>query len=106
MKRHIQKCLNIQENPPEVLALLNKLHDGMKERFKDVETNELTTQATFLDPRFKKYGFSSERTYENTFKTIKAKITSFAINTNVTHTGPCLETVSNAFESTKNTKKK
>lgn len=79
MNIHLHKMLN-RENSPKVTALLKKLQEGIRVRFKDVETMELTSQATFLDPRFKKYGFSSIINYENTLKGIKSKIAHFNVN--------------------------
>lgn len=76
MKKQLKKC--DQQNPPEVTNLLTK--SEIKERLKEVELIDLTTQATFLDPRFKKYGFSSDITYEGTLQNIKSKISAFHMN--------------------------
>ncbi|CAG9840430.1 unnamed protein product [Diabrotica balteata] len=89
MSYHLQKCINIQ-NPPEINNLLEKLQAQINLRFEDLESNEVTSEATFLDPRFKKYGFASEDQYENTVKSIKSKITHFDVPANTSYQSPLL----------------
>ncbi|XP_072401153.1 E3 SUMO-protein ligase ZBED1-like [Diabrotica undecimpunctata] len=89
MNNHLQNCINLQ-NPPEVNNLLEKLQAQINRRFEDFESNELTSEATFLDPRFKKYGFSSDDQYENTLKSIKEKISYSDVTANTPHQPPLL----------------
>lgn len=55
MLKYSQTFIDDISLPREVLDMANTL----KEKFHDIEDNELIAQATLLDPRFKKHGFSN-----------------------------------------------
>ncbi|XP_044753546.1 uncharacterized protein LOC123312970 [Coccinella septempunctata] len=83
MSDHVQKIQNSEANNiAEIYDLLKSLQNGIGERFEDVDFNELRTQATFLDPRFKKYGFTNESRFQATLKLIRQKIATFNIDNN------------------------
>ncbi|KMQ86890.1 zinc finger bed domain-containing protein 1-like protein [Lasius niger] len=42
-------------------------------RFKDVENNILITDATLLDPRFKRFGFSEQNKADAAYRRLKQK---------------------------------
>ncbi|XP_047518984.1 E3 SUMO-protein ligase ZBED1-like [Pieris napi] len=58
MKNHVLKSLT-NMNSARCQSLLEKLRQQLNERFKDIESNVLTSEASFLDPRFKKHAFSN-----------------------------------------------
>ncbi|XP_067121146.1 E3 SUMO-protein ligase ZBED1-like [Centruroides vittatus] len=62
------------DNSPEVVSLVEKLSESINKNFKDVETNNVYTEATLLDPRFKKYGFSDKKHFEAAKKSVVAAI--------------------------------
>lgn len=55
---------------PGVLRMLNKLEEKFASRSIRYDTNKCIAEATFLDPRFKKYGFASDSLYERTKLTV------------------------------------
>lgn len=73
------KYTETDETRPEIRELVQSLKYGLKERFKDINYMELTTQATFLDPRFKKYGFPTDDRFESTLKNIRQKISNYTV---------------------------
>lgn len=60
--------------PQEINELVNNLHKGLSERFGVISKNELVTQATLLDPRFKKQGFADDTTYRECYTNVVAKM--------------------------------
>lgn len=48
----------------EIRVMVDIFKQQFDTRFKYLEENELTTQATILDPRFKKYGFLDKDKYK------------------------------------------
>jgi len=58
MKRHVLKFKNNLLLPQEVIRMAETLYTQIFQRFKDIENHCLIREATLLDPRFKKYGFS------------------------------------------------
>ncbi|CAH0407647.1 unnamed protein product [Chilo suppressalis] len=54
--------------------LIADLKTHMLQRFHDIESNVLLCEATILDPRFKKNGFSDPRKYERAASHLKQKI--------------------------------
>lgn len=54
--------------------VIKTLRHQMQVHFRDVETDVLLSEATILDPRFKKHGFSDIRNYERAATTLKLKI--------------------------------
>ncbi|XP_045477422.1 uncharacterized protein LOC123682706 isoform X1 [Harmonia axyridis] len=77
IRDHIQGVQYSEVNDiSEIRQLLQNIQNGIDERFKDVDSNELSTQATFLDPRFKSFGFSESR-YESTLKLMTENISDY-----------------------------
>lgn len=76
MKTHVERCLiaesdNSNNSYQELLeALRSQLHD----KFRDIESQVLATEASFLDPRFKKHAFVNKDKYENCLRSIKDKL--------------------------------
>lgn len=67
-----------------ILESTRKLAQNLKEqvskRFQNIEDNELICQATILDPRFKKHGFSSDDKFDKALMTLKKKIRGINLN--------------------------
>lgn len=61
--------------------LLESLKEEMRHRFSDVESNYLLCEATILDPRFKKNGFSDFGKFERAATALKRKISSITLPT-------------------------
>lgn len=70
----MSKCLT--GGPDQSQKLLESLRNELNERFQDIEGNQLPSEASFLDPRFKKHAFSNRDKYEKCLKTIKIKLRS------------------------------
>jgi hypothetical protein len=64
MVREVQKCLEAPALPAEVHALGTELIRNLRKRFQGWENNELISQATLLDPRFKRQGFSDNQKFK------------------------------------------
>ncbi|XP_055634137.1 zinc finger BED domain-containing protein 4-like [Toxorhynchites rutilus septentrionalis] len=56
--------------PPIVKKLVDELHSGLVKRFGDRESNDLIAEAIFLDPRFKKQGFSDQAMFNETYQAL------------------------------------
>lgn len=54
--------------------MINVFLNQIDERFKNLEKNELLCQATLLDPRFKKFGFSDVTKANFAFESLKKKL--------------------------------
>ncbi|CAG4944478.1 unnamed protein product [Parnassius apollo] len=54
--------------------LVQELQTSMSLRFFEMDTQDLVTQATFIDPRFKKYGFPDTVKYERCVNSLKHEI--------------------------------
>lgn len=65
--------------------MVTTLKTQMLRRFKNVADNDLLTQATFLDLRFKKHGFTKESKFEATYNTMRNKLATVNISTPVSH---------------------
>ncbi|XP_052744844.1 E3 SUMO-protein ligase ZBED1-like [Bicyclus anynana] len=77
MKNHVTKNL-IENGSDQYLQLLNDLQEQLNSRFRDLENNILVTEASFLDPRFKKHAFTTMEKYDTCLKGIKRKLRSLA----------------------------
>lgn len=64
-------------NDPALKEMLTKMTEELKTPFKDVEGNELTLQATMLDPRFNKYGFTDNTKYSTTYTALVCSFSGF-----------------------------
>ncbi|XP_037875893.1 E3 SUMO-protein ligase ZBED1 [Bombyx mori] len=72
INKQIEKCT--EETLAPIQELIKSLALQMTQRFHDIESNVLLSEATILDPRFKKNGFSSVRNYERAAAQLKLKI--------------------------------
>jgi hypothetical protein len=81
LKRHIQKHLNRENLPQEIMQMLQLFMNELGDRFKNDDTNEIMAQATILDPRFKQLGFSNRSKYEAARTQLKSKICSILVPT-------------------------
>ncbi|CAH1104096.1 unnamed protein product [Psylliodes chrysocephalus] len=61
--------------PPQVIEFGQKLLDNLNTRFHLIEDNKIFAEATFLDPRFKRHGFSKETTFETTKQSLISQVT-------------------------------
>lgn len=69
--------------PNEIHSMLKILKDELHSRFGKNEDNLLITQATLLDPRFKKYAFSDENKCKTAINYLKAKAQSLTIESDI-----------------------
>lgn len=61
---HLNIFINDKNVPTEVISMALAIKTTLSKYFKNVEDNDIQSQAIFLDPRFKKYGFSSYDKFE------------------------------------------
>lgn len=73
MKIHLEKH-SIQTSLPELHHMIDTFLKQISSRFKDIENNELITQPTILDPRFKKYGFYNLTKFDAAYASLKQKV--------------------------------
>lgn len=73
--------LNFNNNtlPREIHSMCQVLKDELLARFGNIEENQLITQATLLDPRFKKFAFSNENHCKKAVNLLKAKAQSIIL---------------------------
>ncbi|CAG4999775.1 unnamed protein product [Parnassius apollo] len=74
INKHLIKASAEYVNDVKVTKLVQELQNSMSVRFCEMDTQELITQATFLDPRFKKFGFTDAVKYERCVNFLKRKI--------------------------------
>jgi len=55
---HLNLYIQNLETPIEIVEMANEIKTTLNKYFKNLESNEIQSQSIFLDPRFKKYGFS------------------------------------------------
>lgn len=66
MTKYCIKYLNDHPDLPELVKnLAESLLTALQKRFHNNEQNKIFAQATILDPRFKKFGFSDKNAFEN-----------------------------------------
>nr|XP_022910666.1 zinc finger BED domain-containing protein 1-like [Onthophagus taurus] len=75
LMKHINS-FNTADLMPEVNQMAEKLKLELHNRFSDMEDNELISQATVLDPRFKKFGFITQTSYSDAIEKICSENTS------------------------------
>lgn len=63
----------------EIEQLLVILKDQTNKRLQYVEENEICTQATLLDPRYKKFGFPNEEKYNKAYSSLVRKASTVEI---------------------------
>lgn len=78
--------------PYEVNQMAISLKAELKKRFGDIEDNEIISQATILDPRFKKYGFMNEAKFEKTYNNLRTRMGSIKLPSDA-NPGPNQETI-------------
>lgn len=62
--RHCRSFQDEVDTPPTVINMISKINEQLNRRFLNIEDNAIIAEATFLDPRFKKHGFSSNQAFE------------------------------------------
>jgi hypothetical protein len=77
MVREVQKCLEAPDLPAEVHALGTELIRNLRKRFQGWENNELIFQATLLDPRFKRQGFSDYQKFKIAWEGLLGEVHGF-----------------------------
>ena len=77
MVKEVQKCLEAPDLPAEVHALGTELIRNLRKRFQGWENNELISQATLLDPRFKRQGFSDDQKFKIAYEGLLGKVRGF-----------------------------
>lgn len=80
MNKYILKFVNNNMLPIEIQSMATMLNQDLNSRFRNIEENILVTQATLLDPRFKKFGFSDEEKYNAALKYLKTEVQNITIN--------------------------
>lgn len=60
--------------PYDVNQMAIALKTELNKRFGNIEDNEIISQATILDPRFKKFGFINENKFDKAFLNFKSRI--------------------------------
>lgn len=69
----MRSCKNIHQEPNhplEIYSMLSKMTEQMSKRFFKIEENNLISEATVLDPRFKRQGFTDNQFFERAKQTI------------------------------------
>lgn len=76
MKTHVERCLTAEGENTEkqFLAVLKTLRSQLNDRFRDIESQALVTEGSFLDPRFKRHTFINKDKYEYCLRSIKGKL--------------------------------
>lgn len=75
----MNRNISTEKFPDEILKagskkMIAKLRQELKGRFDKYEDNELICQATFLDPRFKRFGFINPTKYEYTVEKLRNRL--------------------------------
>nr|CAD7408289.1 unnamed protein product [Timema poppensis] len=61
----LHECNTKDKNHVKEMAI--KLLEALNKRFKAIEENKVFAEATVLDPRFKRHGFSDSHNFERTY---------------------------------------
>ncbi|XP_015377461.1 PREDICTED: zinc finger BED domain-containing protein 4-like [Diuraphis noxia] len=73
---HIKTMRTEKNLPLEIYSMILKMGNKAKNRFAGMEDNYTFAEATLIDPRFKKKGFSSETYYIRSYQNVVGKISS------------------------------
>lgn len=95
----MRSCKAVQQelgHPIEIYNMVSKMIEQMGKRFFKIEENSPITEATILDPRFKRQGFSDHQSYERA----KQSIISVASQINIIKEQTATDPVSTSTEST------
>lgn len=79
LNKFVSKCINTNTLPKEINSMGQVLKDELLARFGNIEESQLITQATLLDPRFKKCAFSNENHYNTAVDFLKTKAQSIIL---------------------------
>ena len=71
---HIKTMKTVENLPTDIFSMILKMEKNAEKRFHGIEDNSIFAEATLIDPRFKKKGFSSEVYYKRTYQNIVGKI--------------------------------
>lgn len=83
--KQLLKHLHSSDNDNLLIPVQNlrkKLISELNKRFGDIERHELISQATLLDPRFKKFGFIDVNNYKNAVQILQKKIATIRVDDN------------------------
>lgn len=58
----------------EIKEIISIIQNDCRSRFVNYESNNLLTQVTILDTRFKKLSFQDKKKYENAIQVLKSKV--------------------------------
>jgi hypothetical protein len=72
--KEVQKCLEAPDLPAEVHALGTELIRNLWKHLQGWENNELISQATLLDPQFKRQGFSDEQKFKVAYESLQGNV--------------------------------
>lgn len=71
---HIKNKENEPNLPNAIHLMLSKMLTKANTKFENIENQPILTEATILDPRFKKKAFNNLYTYQKTYEKIKQKV--------------------------------
>jgi hypothetical protein len=74
MVKEVQKCLEAPDFPAEVYALGTELIRNLQKHFQGWENNEPISQATLLDPRLKRRGFSDDQKFKVAYESLLGNV--------------------------------
>ncbi|XP_050532346.1 uncharacterized protein LOC126900574 [Daktulosphaira vitifoliae] len=77
--KFILNYININTLPKEINSMAMMIKSVLFSRFGEIEENMLVSQATLLDPRFKKFAFSNENNCHAAVSFLKANAQSIII---------------------------
>lgn len=80
INKHLRTLTERHDLLPEVKKLAESLQNLLKNRFENIEDNELLSQCTVLDPRYKKHGFINETKFKKTVQTLYTKVSTIKIS--------------------------
>jgi len=72
---HIKKKIKEPNLPSAIYSMLLTMEKNAEKRFDGIGEQRLLTEATILDPRFKKKGFNNTTSYERTYQKIIQSVT-------------------------------
>lgn len=76
LTNHLHLFIDDKNMQIEIVEMATEIKTTLNKYFKNLESNNIQSQAILLDPRFKKYGFSNPDKFETCLsakKTTKSK---------------------------------